>query len=377
MNVTEKAIAKQISQISTRQTCNKCVNNISVPEISFNSNGTCVFCEEYEKISPLISNYDTLKKLWLGRIKKYKGTGEYDALVGLSGGKDSTYVLYQLKNTYKLKVKAWTIDQGFLTKWSRERIESVVDELGVDHEYTVLKQENLVPLYQLSIMTTGVPCYTCSYVMYSTFIKTASDQWIPMAVHGRSRPQMLKTYSPTNELDVYKPFLDMSLTPIENVSLRNTYQEVLDVLNRLMPPEQIQQFSRYFPNHNAKNVAEFVPYFLYHPYDETKLVEFLEVNMNWKRHKDYAIFTHFDCAAHDAAGYLYEIADGRPFIMPELSVSIREGIVSREEAIERMNKEQFSEIPLESMNTLCNYVRKTQRSLIHNAQRIAKRKRYL
>lgn len=375
--MTEKAIAKQISQISTRQTCNKCVNNISVPEISFNSNGTCVFCEEYEKISPLISNYDTLKKLWLGRIKKYKGTGEYDALVGLSGGKDSTYVLYQLKNTYKLKVKAWTIDQGFLTKWSRERIESVVDELGVDHEYTVLKQENLVPLYQLSIMTTGGPCYTCSYVMYSTFIKTASDQWIPMAVHGRSRPQMLKTYSPTNELDVYKPFLDMSLTPIENVSLRNTYQEVLDVLNRLMPPEQIQQFSRYFPNHNAKNVAEFVPYFLYHPYDETKLVEFLEVNMNWKRHKDYAIFTHFDCAAHDAAGYLYEIADGRPFIMPELSVSIREGIVSREEAIERMNKEQFSEIPLESMNTLCNYVRKTQRSLIHNAQRIAKRKRYL
>ena len=63
--------------------------------------------------------------------------------------------------------------------------------------------------------------------------------------------------------------------------------------------------------------------------------------------------------------------------MPELSVSIREGIVSREKAIERMNNEQFSEIPSESMNTLCNYVRKTQRSLIHNAQRIAKRKEYL
>lgn len=372
--MTEKAITKQIPQFLSKKICQKCVNDMSVPGISFNSEGICNFCEEYKNIKPVISDYNSLKKLWLGRIEKYKGKREYDALVGLSGGKDSTYVLYQLKNIYKLNVKAWTIDQGFLTKWSRERIENIVAELGVDHEYTVLKQENLAPLYQLSIMATGGPCYTCSYAMYSSFIKKASDQGIPMAVHGRSRPQMFKTYSSTNDLDVYKPFLDMSLRPIENVDLQRTYQEVLAVLNRLMPPDQIQQFNRYFPNHKDEGVAEFVPYFLYHPYNETKLVEFLEVNMNWKRHKDYAIFTHFDCAAHDAAGYLYEIADGRPFIMPELSVSIREGIISREEAIKRMAKEHFSEVPTESMNILCNYVRKTQRSLIHNAQRIAQRK---
>ncbi len=95
----------------------------------------CKFCEEYEIISPVISDYVSLKKLWLGRVEKHKGKGEYDAFVGLSGGKDSTYVLYQLKNKYKLKVKAWTIDQGFLTSESRERVESIVSELGVDHEY--------------------------------------------------------------------------------------------------------------------------------------------------------------------------------------------------------------------------------------------------
>jgi len=107
-----------------RQVCKKCVNDISISGISFNSKGICNFCEEYKRIKPIISDYNSLEKLWKGRIEKYKGIGEYDALVGLSGGKDSTYILYQLINKYKLKVKAWTIDQGFLTKWSKERIES-------------------------------------------------------------------------------------------------------------------------------------------------------------------------------------------------------------------------------------------------------------
>jgi len=368
---------KEKEIVMERNVCNKCVNDISVPGISFNGNNTCNYCEEYEKLKLKLTDYDALMKLWLDRIKEYKGQGEYDALVGLSGGKDSTYVLYQLKNIYGLKVKAWTLDQGFLTKWSKERIESIVSELGVDHEYSVVDQEKIAPLYILSIMATGGPCYTCSYVMYGLFIKTASEQNIPMAVHGRSRPQMLKIYSPHNEIDPYKPFLEMSLKPIEDVNLTKTYEDIVAVLNKLLPANELEKFSEFFPDFQNGNVAEFVPYFLYHPYDETRLVEFLEANMNWKRHQNYEIFTHFDCAAHDAAGYLYEIADGRPFIMPELSVSIREEKLSREDAVKRLEKEIFTKFPTDSMETLIKYVNKSQKSLISNAKRIAKRKGYI
>ncbi|UCC19881.1 MAG: hypothetical protein JSV62_00980 [Promethearchaeota archaeon] len=373
----EQQVKTREKEISIEKNiCSKCVNDISVSGISFNSNNICNYCEEYERLESRLTDYNALIKLWLGRIEKYKGQGDYDALVGLSGGKDSTYVLYQLKNTYGLKVKAWTLDQGFLTKWSKERIESIVSELGVDHEYSKVDQTKITPLYILSIMATGGPCYTCSYVMYGLFIKTASEQNIPMAVHGRSRPQMLKIYSPHNKFDPYKPFLEMSLKPIEDVNLTETYEDVLAVLNTLLPANEVEKFSVYFPDLQCGNIAEFVPYFLYHPYDETRLVEFLEANMNWKRHQDYAIFTHFDCAAHDAAGYLYEIADERPFIMPELSVSIREGIISREDALKRLEKETFTEFPTKSMETLTKYINKTQRSLISNARRIARRRSY-
>lgn len=364
------------SNVAKRNECKSCVNDISVPSIRFNWNGKCNYCEEYEKLKSKLTNYDALLKLWFGRIKNYKGKGEYDALVGLSGGKDSTYVLYQLINKYKLKVKAWTLDQGFLTKWSKERIENIISELGVDHEYSTVDREKIVPLYILSILATGGPCYTCSYVMYGLFIKTATEQNIPMAVHGRSRPQMLKIYSPQNKLDPYKPFLEMALNPVEEINLTKTYKEVESVLKKLLPTNMVEKFRVFFPDIQNGNLSEFIPYFLYHPYDETKIVKFLETNMNWKRHQEYDVFTHFDCAVHDAAGYLYQIADGRPFIMPELSVSIREGIISRREALRRLKKELVSSFPTDSMEFLTRYVNNSQRALISNARRIAKRRIY-
>ena len=66
--------------------------------------------------------------------------------------------------------------------------------------------------------------------MYGTFIKTASEQGIPMAVHGRSRPQMLKIYNSQNYIDPYKPFLEMSLTPWRDVDLKKSYGKVVDIL---------------------------------------------------------------------------------------------------------------------------------------------------
>ena len=134
---------------------------------------------------------------------------------------------------------------------------------------------------------------------------------------------------------------------------------------------------KFFPDYTSNSVAEFTPFYLYHPYDETKIVEFLEEHMKWSRHEEYDVFTHFDCSAHDAAGYLSQLADGRPFIMPEMSVSIREGRISRNNAIIRMKKEMFEDIPLESMKMLSEYIGKTERSLILNAKRIARRKNQL
>jgi hypothetical protein len=354
--------------------CQKCVNDTTIPGISFNAQGICNFCKAYESYKHILTDFRALEPLWRGRIEKYKGIGEYDAIVGLSGGKDSTYVLYHLIHTYHLKVKTWTIDNGFLTSWARERIEDIVSELGVEHEYAIIKQEQLAPLYQLSIMMSAGPCYTCSYVMFGIFLKTASEQGIPMAIHGRSRPQMLKIYSGDNELDVYMPFLKMALTPIVQIDIPKTYSEVVEILTRLVPPSEMSKFAQFFPDYKNGFVAELVPFFVYHPYNQSEILTFLEHHMNWKQHSNQKLFSHFDCAVHPASQYLYQLAEGRSFYMPELSVSIREGSLSRERALNEMEQEKLLAIPSESMKVLCDYIGKSEKALIMNAKRIAKRK---
>ena len=116
------------------QVCTRCVNDKTVKHISFNNEGVCSFCTSYEKDYDKLHDYKNLEKLFLTKLNP-SGSYDYDCAVGFSGGKDSTYVLYKLVKEYKLKVYAFTLDNGFLSDEAKERINEIVNDLGVKHEY--------------------------------------------------------------------------------------------------------------------------------------------------------------------------------------------------------------------------------------------------
>ena len=102
--------------------CTRCVNDKTVKHIHFNKDGVCSFCEAYDSIKDKLHDYENLERLFL---KKIKNTGhKYDAAVGFSGGKDSTYVLYKLVKQYGLKVKAFTLDNGFMSPEAKDKIDA-------------------------------------------------------------------------------------------------------------------------------------------------------------------------------------------------------------------------------------------------------------
>ena len=113
--------------------CKRCINDESVRNIIFDSHGICNYCRTYEKIEKQITDYSELEKLFQSRLKKVKGKYDYDAAVGISGGKDSIYVLDQLIKKYHLKVKAFTMNNGFLTDAAKKNIDRLVKEYGVKH----------------------------------------------------------------------------------------------------------------------------------------------------------------------------------------------------------------------------------------------------
>jgi len=74
------------------------------------------------------------EKVRLGALKQLKKRFP-NAVIGLSGGKDSTYVLCKIVKKHKLKVLAVTFNNGFLTEFAKKSIENTVCKLGVDHIY--------------------------------------------------------------------------------------------------------------------------------------------------------------------------------------------------------------------------------------------------
>ena len=98
--------------------------NCSLPEGEFNvvlnDKGICNYCEYFEQNKQVIFNINNREQILERRLQKLRGKYEYDAVVGLSGGKDSTYVLYQMVKKYNLKVLAATYDNGFLTDFARQ-----------------------------------------------------------------------------------------------------------------------------------------------------------------------------------------------------------------------------------------------------------------
>ena len=108
--------------------CSKCILPETYPFIKFSSKNVCNYCENYEK-----QNFFGEEKLFKFLESYRSKNGEPDCLVGLSGGRDSTYGLHLLKTKYKMNPIAYTFDWGLTTDVSRINAAKVCGKLGVEH----------------------------------------------------------------------------------------------------------------------------------------------------------------------------------------------------------------------------------------------------
>ena len=118
----------ELTRFRNLKRCSKCILPETYPYIKFNSKNICNYCEKYEK------------QIFLGEEKLFRyldkfrsNSGEPDCLVGLSGGRDSTYGLHLLKTKYKMNPVAYTFDWGLTTDVSRINAAKVCGKLGIEH----------------------------------------------------------------------------------------------------------------------------------------------------------------------------------------------------------------------------------------------------
>jgi hypothetical protein len=109
--------------------CRKCIVPDTFPGITF-EDGVCSFCRLQEK-SPHINRNYRGEDMFLEKIHS-KPAGKYDCLLPLSGGKDSSYTLYHLVKKLGLKPLAAHFNSGFISELTSRNVENLCKSLDVD-----------------------------------------------------------------------------------------------------------------------------------------------------------------------------------------------------------------------------------------------------
>lgn len=330
--------------------CTRCLNDSTVRRMRYDENGVCGYCKSYDRISPRLSDRAHLQELFLERIENVRGRYAYDVALGVSGGKDSVFVLHELVRRYGLKVKTFTLLNGFFSDCARRNVDRLTREFGAEHEYIEFDPKLLKRFYRYSMKHWLTPCVACSYLGYAAMINYTVRINAGLCIHGRSPQQMLRYYGD----DVFTALIDAGLKPVRDIDIGALYTELLSSVESRMSKELLEDVKgMLYSGIQPGDFREFVSYFLYHDYDERSIVEFLRENTGWTTGDKY---DHYDCRIHNAAHYIYQCAEGRPHCLPEVSVLVRSGKLSQEEGIRLVQSARYSEKPREELRLLCGTV---------------------
>lgn len=142
------------------QICNHCIMDTSDPEIQFTEDGQCNHCEGKFIPAPEIdaARYKYLKKEICQIVEKIKYEGKnkpYDCIIGISGGVDSSYLAWLVKD-FGLRPLAVHLDNGWNTELAVQNIHTILQKLDIELYTHVLNWDEFKDL-QIAFLKASTP----------------------------------------------------------------------------------------------------------------------------------------------------------------------------------------------------------------------------
>jgi len=175
--------------VNNFKVCSNCVMDTSDSKITFDENGVCDHCNTfYSKIKPYWHTDEKGRKKLEKLVAKIKIEGEgkdFDCLMGMSGGIDSSYLLHVMTKEFGLRPLVFHVDAGWNSQIAVNNIERLVDGLGLDLYTEVINWEEIKEL-QLAFFKSGVPHIDVpqDHAFFATMYKFASKHKIKYILTG-------------------------------------------------------------------------------------------------------------------------------------------------------------------------------------------------
>ena len=310
------------------QICTRCVMDTTDANITFDEQGVCNHCRDYEvSVQKEVFTGKEAKRRLNDIVKKIKDNGKnskYDSVIGLSGGADSTYVAY-LVDKLELKPLAIHLDNGWNTAISSENIKRIVDKLGFDLHTHVIDWDEFRDLQLAYLRASVIDIEAISDHAITAFLyNTAAEKGIRYIISGANivtegimpKSWLYNKNDLTNIRDIQKKFGKIRLKTFPTLGLGKIL------------------FYQYLKG------IKYIPILNYIPYVSKDAKELLARELGWE---DYgskhfeSVFTRFYQA------YILPRKFNIDKRKAHLSTLICSGQMSREDALKELQKKPYTE----------------------------------
>ncbi len=312
--------------------CKKCVMPSTRPGITFNKEGVCAACQSYERRK----NIDW-KKRWeeLEQLcDKYRGmNGDgYDCAIAVSGGKDSHYQVYLMKEVMKMNPILLSVEDNFkMTEAGKHNIKNISEEFGCAIISLKPDRKTQKRVMRHTFEKYGKPTWFIDRLIYTFPLLMASKFHTPLLVYGENvsyeygGSDYEETYSARMQLNngVASDIDFEELCAIEGVE-----RKALEML-KAPSDQEMQQLDPMY-------VSYFVPWNSYGNYQFAKSRGFHDLSHEWDRSHHIENYDQVDSPAYLVHSWMKYPKFGHASATDYAARYVRYGLMTREEAIEQV-----------------------------------------
>jgi N-acetyl sugar amidotransferase len=328
--------------MKTMKYCTKCVMPSTRPGISFNEDGVCSACQSYEnrKKTNYNNRFEELKEL-CNKYRGMNGPDNYDCMIAVSGGKDSHFQVYVMKELMNMNPLLVSVEDNFpMTNAGMHNLKNISEAFGCD----LITMKPNIHAQKIIMRKTfekyGKPTYFLDRYIYTYPLHMAVKFNTPLLVYGEN---ISYEYGGVDAKETYSSRDQITNGVASGISTEDLLDENLSMkdLNFFEPPttDQLEKLDPIY-------LSYFVEWNSFKNYEIAKKFGFRDLTHEWNRTHHVENMDQVDSRAYLVHSWLKYPKFGHASATDYASRMVRYGLITRDEAIALVKKHDHDLDPL-------------------------------